>query len=137
MRLKKYIAISVPVLNLTGRPDAHGDILPPECCVTFKNPVPIVYSFDYQKVIGKAYLMRVKDSIVADLHMMSGIEDEEEAKALIQSMFPSVGARKTKANQTCILGLDITAISVSYDKNVDQFITELGNKVIRVRKPIT
>lgn len=135
-RLKKYAARNVLVLNLTYRPDVQGDIIPPECHVTFNNPVPIIYEFDYQKVIGKAYLMRIQDTIVADLQMVSGIDEEEEAKSLIQKMHPAISARKTQAYENHILGLDITAIAVSYNRNVDEFITELGDKVFRIRKPI-
>lgn len=136
MKLKKYAARNIPVLNLKRRPDSTGDIIPPECYVVFKNPVPVIYEYDYEKVIGKAYLMRVQNQIIADLQIVSGIEDDEEAKALIQQMYPAVSARVNERVDQHVLGIEITAISVGYNKNTDEFITSLGPSVTRIRKPI-
>lgn len=136
MKIKKYAARNVPVLNLTRRPDSTGEIIPPECYVVFKNPVPVIYDYDYTKIIGKAYLMRVQNQIVADLQVVSGIEDAEEAKILVQEMHPAISGRVNERYENHVFGLEITGISLSYNRNCDEFITKLGDRVTRVRKTI-
>lgn len=136
MKPKKFTARNITILNLNRRPDRQGDIFPPECYVTFKNPVVVVYEYDYSRVLGKAYLMRVQNTIVADLHIISGIEDDGEAKTLIQQMYPSISARVNERVDKHVFQIEITAVSMGFTENADEFIEPLGRRVVRDRKPV-
>ena len=79
---KKFSAKNVIVLNLTNRPDEDGVVFPPYVLVEFANPVPLVFEHDWRRIIGHAYLMRVNDAIVADIHLNALVQDAEEAESL-------------------------------------------------------
>ena len=110
------------------------DIFPPEATVEFNYVIPVIYDMNSSLIIGKAYLMRVSNTIVADLHITSDVADESEAKVLIQLMYPTAIVRTRSRVQNIVFDISIASISVGFGKNFDAFIARIGNNVTKDSK---
>lgn len=137
MKTKKYRVNDVTVLVLRHEKDKQNQIYPPECYVTFNNPIPVMYNYDNAKTVGAAYLMRVQNRIIADITLQSNIDEEDKAKNILGEMIPAIAAVVNQRHDNIILGLEIVALSVSFNENEDTAIRKLGSNIYRLRKKIT
>lgn len=125
----RFLATNIIVLNMSHTADSSGEIIPPEAHINLENPVPILFEFDETTEIGDAYITRIGNRLVADLHMYSTDSKVDAALNIIKTLYPSVAYLKLDYHNNVTTKLEILCVSVGRHSNHDKTIKTLGNGV--------
>lgn len=125
----RFLASSVIVLNLNHEPDSSGEIIPPEASALISNPIPVLFEFDPASAVGEAYLMRVGNKIIADMHLYSSDKDGVRALDIIKTLYPAIGYQKLQCYENITTHLEVMCVSLGRHGNQDKSIQPLGQRV--------
>jgi hypothetical protein len=123
-----FTASSVVVLNFSHNPDSSHTIIPPEAHAEFPKKIDVlVGEGDYRA--GYAMLRRQDNQILADMTLVSHMEDDQEALRLMKTLYPALELTVLEAYKNTILKLTLDGLFLTYHRNDDLNILPLGEAI--------
>jgi hypothetical protein len=129
-----FVALSVPVLNLSYAPDTEGIVIPPECFVEHKDVVPVTYGGGNdtdEAVVGHARLYRKGNVVYGDFTLFSTWGKGAKALAMIRKLRPAAALTvKEMTLPVTYFRINIEGVIVTPHMNHDRLIQPFGEKVM-------
>jgi hypothetical protein len=128
-----FLALDVPVLNFSRKPDRQDMIIPPECYAVFNQRVPVVFDKGDMSgnppIIGYATLRREANCILACMEIESAMPSGQKALRLISKLFPCTIFKILDAHEMTVTHIKIEHLLLTPNGNADRRILPLGDKV--------
>jgi hypothetical protein len=129
-----FIALRIPVLNFSYKPDTQGSIIPPETYAKFNEVVPVTYgggSDDMaEQQVGNVRLYREGNVLFGDFTLFSFVRDDRRALWKIQKLTPAVAYMVTDAVGKSVFKIEIEYIVVTTYPNDDPRIKPFGERIL-------
>lgn len=130
-----FVALAVPVLNMTYERDRAGVIIPPDCFAEFKDVVPVTYGGgtdeDQEEQVGHARLYRKGDTVYGDFTLFSTWGEDARALTKIRRLRPAASLNIRQAVGDTYFHVQIEYVIVTPHENHDPKITPFGERMLK------
>lgn len=125
---RSFVAVGLPVLNLSYTPDGSGQTIPPEAHIRWpKAGIAVTYA---DARIGWAMLRRVGDQVLADMEIGSKMSDQLKAEAMMRKLYPATALTIIQWVGDTLFDMRIVELFLTPYPNVDVKILQLGDRLV-------
>jgi hypothetical protein len=129
-----FVALRIPVLNFSYRPDSQGAVIPPETYAKFNEIVPVTYGGGSDDMaehqVGNARLYRVGNVLYGDFTLFSFAKDDRRSLGRVRRLTPAAAFFVMESVGHTLLKIEIEYLIVTAYPNDDARIKPFGERLM-------